>query len=65
MGQTVVVSDGPAALPTDGWWKSFPETASSVVADEMTLCTVEMLAEYERGSYVERNQPDAATDDHR
>jgi fermentation-respiration switch protein FrsA (DUF1100 family) len=51
---------GPAALPTADSWSWFTATGNSRAPswrNEVTLRTVEMLGEYEPGSYVERISP--------
>ena len=51
---------GPAALPTADSWSWFTETGKSRAPswrNEVTLRTVEMLGEYEPGSYIERISP--------
>jgi len=51
---------GPAALPTADSWSWFTATGKSRAPswrNEVTLRTVEMLGEYEPGSYVERISP--------
>ena len=58
----VVAEDpvGPAALPTADSWTWFTETGRSRAPswrNEVTLRTVEMLGEYEPGSYIERISP--------
>jgi fermentation-respiration switch protein FrsA (DUF1100 family) len=58
----VVTSEinGAAALPTADSWQWFTETARTRAPawhNQVTLRTVEMLGEYEPGSYVERISP--------
>jgi len=51
---------GPAALPTADSWSWFVDTGKSRAPswrNEVTLRTVEMLGEYEPGSYIERISP--------
>ncbi|MGH7880151.1 MAG: alpha/beta hydrolase, partial [Candidatus Binataceae bacterium] len=51
---------GPAALPTADSWSWFTATGKSRAPawrNEVTLRTVEMLGEYEPGSYVDRISP--------
>jgi uncharacterized protein len=51
---------GPAALPTADSWSWFTATGQSRAPswrNEVTLRTVEMLGEYEPGSYIERISP--------
>jgi fermentation-respiration switch protein FrsA (DUF1100 family) len=51
---------GPAALPTPDSWRWFTETARTRAPawrNEVTLRTVEMLMEYEPGTYIERVSP--------
>jgi uncharacterized protein len=51
---------GPAALPTADSWTWFTATGKSRAPswrNEVTLRTVEMLGEYEPGSYIERISP--------
>jgi fermentation-respiration switch protein FrsA (DUF1100 family) len=51
---------GPAALPTADSWSWFMDTGKSRAPswrNEVTLRTVEMLGEYEPGSYIERISP--------
>jgi fermentation-respiration switch protein FrsA (DUF1100 family) len=51
---------GPAALPTTDSWTWFTETGKSRAPawrNEVTLRTVELLGEYEPGSYVDRISP--------
>jgi fermentation-respiration switch protein FrsA (DUF1100 family) len=52
--------NGAAALPTPDSWKWFTETGKTRAPawrNEVTLRTVEMLGEYEPGSYIERISP--------
>jgi hypothetical protein len=52
--------NGVAALPTADSWDWFIETGKSRASawrNEVTLRTVEMLGEYEPGSYIERISP--------
>ncbi len=58
----VVTSElnGSAALPTADSWEWFTQTAKTRAPawhNQVTLRTVEMLAEYEPGSYIERISP--------
>ena len=58
----VVTSDvsGAAALPTADSWEWFTQTAQTRAPawhNQVTLRTVEMLGEYEPGSYIERISP--------
>ena len=58
----VVAADpmAPSALPTADSWQWFSETAQTRAPawrNEVTLRTVEMLMEYEPGSYIERISP--------
>jgi uncharacterized protein len=58
----VVTADvnGVAALPTADSWEWFTQTAklrASAWHNQVTLRTVEMLGEYEPGSYIERISP--------
>jgi fermentation-respiration switch protein FrsA (DUF1100 family) len=58
----VVAEDpmAPAALPTADSWKWFTETGRTRAPswrNEVTLRTVEMLGEYEPGSYIDRISP--------
>lgn len=63
---------GPAALPTPDSWTWFTATGKTRAPawhNEVTLRTVEMLSEYEPGSYIERISPTPllmliADDDH-
>jgi len=51
---------GPAALPTPDSWRWFTETARTRAPawrNEVTLRTVEMLMEYEPGTYIKRVSP--------
>jgi fermentation-respiration switch protein FrsA (DUF1100 family) len=51
---------GPAALPTPDSWTWFTSTGKTRAPswrNEVTLRTVEMLGEYEPGSYIERISP--------
>jgi uncharacterized protein len=51
---------GPAALPTSDSWEWFTrtgETRAPAWRNQVTLRTVEMLGEYEPGSYIERISP--------
>jgi hypothetical protein len=51
---------GPAALPTPDSWQWFTETGerrAPAWRNEVTLRTVEMLGEYEPGSYVAQISP--------
>jgi fermentation-respiration switch protein FrsA (DUF1100 family) len=53
-------ANGVAALPTRDSWEWFTETARTRAPawrNQVTLRTVEMLGEYEPGSYVERISP--------
>ena len=62
-GMIPVVSEdplGPAALPTPDSWTWFSETGKTRAPawrNEVTLRTIEMLGEYEPGSYIERISP--------
>lgn len=53
-------ANGAAALPTADSWEWFTQTASRRAPawrNQVTLRTVEMLGEYEPGSYIERISP--------
>ncbi len=53
-------ADGVAALPTPDSWEWFTQTGKSRAPswrNQVTLRTVEMLGEYEPGSYIERISP--------